>query len=140
MNYENIPMTKTYKFEFKKLVRDQIPNLMEKKNIKVNSRNLEGEEYLLALKEKLVEESKEVLVSNSKKDLCEELGDIMEVIYSLYDAIGLSYEEVDGARIKKNVSKGIFEKKIFIDSVEIEEGSPHLDYYLKRADKYPEVQ
>jgi len=132
-------MTKIYKFEFNKLVRDQIPNLLEQKNIKVNLRHLEGEEYLLALKKKLAEEAEEVLESKNKKDLSEELGDIMEVIYSLYDAIGISYEEVDGARIKKNVSKGIFEKRVFIESVEIEEGSKYLDYYLKRSGKYPEV-
>lgn len=133
-------MTKTHKFELKKLVRDQIPNLLEKKNIKVSSRNLQGDEYLLALKEKLVEEAKEVLASNSKKDLCEELGDLMEVIDSLHNAIDLSYEEVEAARIKKNASKGIFEKKIFIDYIEIEEGSEHLDYYLKRPNKYPEIK
>lgn len=133
-------MTKTHRFEFKKLVRDQIPILLEQKGIKVNSRKLEGEEYLLALKEKLVEEAKEVLESHDKMSLCEELGDIMEVIYSLYEAVGISYEMVDGARIKKNVSKGIFDKKIFIDSVEIEEGSDYLDRYLKRPDKYPEVK
>lgn len=133
-------MTKTRKFEFKKLVRDHIPILLEQKNIKVNSRNLKGEEYLLALKEKLVEEAKEVLESDNKISLCEELGDIMEVIYSLYEAVGISYEMVDGARIKKNVSKGIFDKKIFIDSVEIQEGDDNLDYYLKRPDQYPEIK
>jgi len=133
-------MTKSHKFEFNKLVRDRIPNLLEKKNIKVNLKNLGDEEYLLALKKKLVEEAEEALGSKSKKDLSEELGDIMEVIYSLYDAIGISYEEVDGTRIKKNASKGIFEKKIFIESVEIEEGSKHLDYYFKRPSKYPELK
>lgn len=132
-------MTKTHKFKFGKLVRDKIPDLLQKKEIKVNSYSLEGEWYLEALKEKLVEEAKEVLESKNKKDLCEELGDIMEVIYSLYEAIGLKYEAVDGARIKKNVSKGIFEKKIFIESVEIEEGNDHLKYYLERPEKYPEV-
>lgn len=69
-------MIKTHKFKFGKLVRDKIPDLLAKKGIKVNSYILEGEGYLEALKEKLVEEAKEVLESKNKKDLCEELGDI----------------------------------------------------------------
>ena len=38
------------------------------------------------------------------------------------------------------VMNDIMEKKIFIESVEIEEGSKHLDYYFKRPSKYPELK
>lgn len=48
--------------------------------------DLSTEEGLKYLKEKLLEETTEVLEAETKKEICEELADVLEVIYTFFEA------------------------------------------------------
>lgn len=60
-----------------KLVRDKIPEIIEKENRRPITKILSKEEYISELNKKLQEEFKEYLEDNN----VEELADIVEVIY-----------------------------------------------------------
>ena len=99
---------------YKKLVRDKIPELIEKQGETPNTRILEREEFLLHLEAKLDEE-----VGEYHKDPSpEELADIMEVVFALAEARGCAVEELMRVYQKKHDDRGGFEKRIFLISKE----------------------
>ena len=75
---------------FNKLVRDNIPEIIESGGEKPIIRTLDDEEYRLCLEEKLDEEVAEYHESKA----IEELADILEVIYALSEAQGYSVDEL----------------------------------------------
>ncbi len=94
-----------------KLVRDKIPEIIEKnEGIKPKTR-FAGKEYNNSLKNKLKEEVKEFLKSEDS----EELADILEVVYALGKEKGLNKEEIEDLRIEKRAKKGGFDKKIILE-------------------------
>ncbi|MDO8467999.1 MAG: nucleoside triphosphate pyrophosphohydrolase [Nanoarchaeota archaeon] len=94
-----------------KLVRDNIPEIIEKnEGVKPKIRTA-NKEYNNKLKDKLKEEVKEFLKSEDS----EELVDILEVIYALGKEKGLSKEEIEDLRVKKLIKKGGFDKKIILE-------------------------
>lgn len=128
---------KTVKFRCKKLVRDNIPEILAGKNIKIEQKILEdNEEYLEAIKEKLIEESKELLQAKTHNEIVGELADILEVYSSILKAYNLSHTEVEQIALKKNQEKGGFAKKILVYSFELEENNPAIEHYLSQPEKY----
>lgn len=67
-----------------KLVRDKIPEIIEKSDKKAITRTLTQEEYLSELDRKLNEECAEYQADKS----LEELADMLEVMYAIADARG----------------------------------------------------
>lgn len=132
-------MTQTYCFKIDKLIRDKLPEIMRKYDAKVFERVMEKDEYITKLKDKLFEEVQEVNEASSKKDICEELGDLLEVIKSVARINDIEFEDVLQAAEDKKVQKGGFEKRIYVDYVEVKEGHPMIEYYRKNKDKYPEI-
>ncbi len=85
-----------------KLVRDKIAEFVLKERGEIlNTRVASPEEYLQLLKNKLVEEAREVLKANTKEELAEELGDLLEVIR----AIGVNQEINDNDLFNKREAK-----------------------------------
>ena len=103
-------MVKTYN----KLVRDKIPESLEKSGNKCVIATLTDEEYAKKLKEKLLEECNEYL----KDENVEELADILEVLYALAKNKVVSLEELDEIRQNKKDKRGAFNDKILLKSVE----------------------
>ena len=99
---------------YNKLVRDRIPEIMERNGEKPNIRILTDAEYTLALEKKLDEEVTEY---HSDKNT-EELADILEVIFALAEASGCSREELTQTYQEKHDSRGGFEKRYFLISKE----------------------
>ena len=54
-------MTQTHRFKVDKLIRDKLPQIMRASGIQVFERVMEKDEYLKRLKDKLLEEAKEVI-------------------------------------------------------------------------------
>lgn len=104
---------------YKKLVRDNIPEIIQKENKIPKTRILSDDEYKYELLKKLVEESNEVLeAKEDKKDLIKELGDLLEVIDSTIKAFNLNKEEILILKDKRRRERGGFDKQIFLESVE----------------------
>lgn len=100
--------------QYQKLVRDRIPEIIEKQGERPVVRELDGAEYLACLEEKLQEETAEYLESKEP----EELADILEVVYALGEARGHSRAELEAVRERKRQARGGFEKRVFLISKE----------------------
>ena len=99
---------------YNKLIRDNIPKILEEKGISFKTRNLSDEEYIKELNLKLKEEVNEYLESGE----VEELADIEEVLRAILDYKKVSYVDFEVARIKKAVGRGAFKNRIFLESTE----------------------
>lgn len=91
-----------------KLVRDNIPEIIERNGGKAVTRTLTDEEFKEYLEKKLDEEVAEFHESKS----IEELADILEVVYTLMQVYGS--ESVYLTRLRKLVERGGFRKKILL--------------------------
>ena len=104
---------------YKKLVRDNIPNIIKDNGQVPIIKVLSDEEFKIELEKKLEEEKNEVLNSGGK-DRLEELADLYEVIKCLSELEGSSIEKVrEIAKIKRN-KRGSFNNKIYLVGVENE--------------------
>lgn len=100
--------------QYYKLIRDNIPNIIESKGGKADIRVLSDDEYPIYLEAKLDEEVGEY----HRDKTAEELADILEVVYALAESIGCSREELLGTYEKKHAARGGFERKLFLISSE----------------------
>ena len=97
---------------YNKLVRDRIPEIIEATGERPNIRILEQVEYLHHLEAKLDEE-----VAEYHRDKnAEELADILEVVYALAEANGVTRQELMDVYQKKHDARGGFAKRIFLIS------------------------
>ena len=101
---------------YNKLVRDNIPNIIENNGEIPVTRILSDEEYKLELEKKLYEEYNEVLES-SGKDRIEELADMLEIIIALSKLENSNLEEVIEISKQKAKKRGAFDKKIYLEKV-----------------------
>ena len=102
---------KTIKYQ--KLVRDRIPEIIEKQGKQCSCSVLSDEAYLEHLDRKLSEELGEYLEDKSM----EELADLLEVMTAVAKARGSSIEEVESIRKRKAAERGGFEKKLLLEEV-----------------------
>ena len=96
-----------------KLVRDNIPEIIEKSGKHARIDVLSDEEYELFLELKLDEEIKEY---HDSQDL-EELVDILEVIIALAQVKGCDFSDLVDLQRKKAAERGGFSKKILLIEV-----------------------
>ena len=101
---------------YNKLVRDEIPNIIESNGEKPITRILSDQEYLIELNKKLQEEVNEYLVDGN----IDELADIQEVILGILDIKGYTFEDLELLRKTKVYKRGAFKNKIFLEGVEDE--------------------
>lgn len=99
---------------YNKLVRDNIPQIIEQQGETPHTRVLEPEEFNRRLEEKLDEEVGEY---HRDKNV-EELADILEVVFALAQVNGCSQEELMGICQKKHDSRGGFDKRLLLISKE----------------------
>jgi predicted house-cleaning noncanonical NTP pyrophosphatase (MazG superfamily) len=133
-------MTQTHRFKVDKLIRDKLPQIMRASGIQVFERVMEKDEYLKRLKDKLLEEAKEVIASGSEKEMREELADLLEVMLSLAKAYGMEFADIQQAAEQKRADKGGFDNRIYNAFAPIEAGNPSLGYYRARPDQYTQVK
>jgi predicted house-cleaning noncanonical NTP pyrophosphatase (MazG superfamily) len=99
---------------YHKLIRDRIPEIIQKDGKTCEVVTLNDKEYLDALHAKLGEELKEYQEDYS----IEELADLQEVVNAIVKAEGLTPAEFDALREKKRLSNGGFDKKLMLISVD----------------------
>lgn len=98
---------------YNKLVRDKIPEIIERDGKLCLTETLSKEAYISALDKKIGEELSEYL----SEPCLEELADLTEVIYAAAIARGFTLEELERVRKEKADKRGGFEKRIFLKSV-----------------------
>ena len=98
---------------YNKLVRDKIPDIINKTEAIAKFRILSKDEYLIELNRKLEEELKEYLDSGN----IEELADLEEVLRAILDLRECSYENFESIRRAKVDERGAFNKRIFLEGV-----------------------
>lgn len=101
---------------YNKLVRDRIPEIIEKSGNKCVTEILSDEEYIEMLDKKLDEE----LAEYHKDKNIEELADLLEVIYACAQARGFSLEQLEEVRTDKADKRGAFKEKILLKQTMIE--------------------
>lgn len=99
---------------YNKLIRDNIPEIIDMDGKKSNIKVLDNDEYLKSLNSKLQEELDEYYEDGNIK----ELADLVEVIYAILNHKEVSIEEFEKIRLNKKITRGGFDKKLFLVSVE----------------------
>ena len=101
---------------YNKLVRDNIPNIIESKGETPVTRILDDATYKSELEKKLYEEYQEVLEASGDARV-EELADMLEIIRALAKLENKTLQHIVDIADNKNVKRGAFEEKIFLEKV-----------------------
>ncbi|OWT56198.1 nucleoside triphosphate pyrophosphohydrolase [Candidimonas nitroreducens] len=100
--------------EFHKLVRDGVPGKITSGGEVAKIVRLSGDDLLLALREKLVEEAIEALDARGHDKLLEELSDVEEVIDGILRQLKISRTELNRLKKRKSIQSGGFENGIVL--------------------------
>jgi len=100
--------------EHYKLVRDNIPKILNEKGIKYNSHIADNKEYEDELYLKLQEELEEFITKPS----VEELADMLEVIDAIRVFHDISLDDLKKIKINKKKERGGFKNKIILDTTD----------------------
>jgi len=103
---------------YNKLIRDKIPEIIKKDNAIPKISILNDEQFAIALKEKLVEEAKELLEAKTSEEILNELSDVLELVESITTNNKLTITEVEKQKLVKKEKRGGFEKKLFLEYVD----------------------
>jgi predicted house-cleaning noncanonical NTP pyrophosphatase (MazG superfamily) len=119
------------KITYNKLVRDNMVDIYKhdvENKVSASAysvRYMEREETLERLKDKLLEEAKEVFEAYGEEDkthLKEEIADVIEVIDAILYHNDIKLDEVLAIRDAKKERKGGFEKGVFLESIDYFDG------------------
>lgn len=100
--------------EYDKLVRDDIPEIIERNGEKPIVHTASDDEYERRLLDKLVEEVAEFQAERN----VEELADIVEVIHAIRKHEGISADRLSQTRLEKANERGRFDDRIVLERVE----------------------
>jgi predicted house-cleaning noncanonical NTP pyrophosphatase (MazG superfamily) len=100
--------------EYKKLVRDEVPNIIEKTGKKLVCYEIPQADFENEVILELQRQSGEYLQYKSKV----ELADILELFNVLLELRSYTFSEIDDIRQKKLMEKGGFERRIFLVEAE----------------------
>jgi predicted house-cleaning noncanonical NTP pyrophosphatase (MazG superfamily) len=106
------PPRRTYQ---RKLVRDGIPAKIEGRGEQAEVVELDADQYLLALRQKLVEEALEVAYAGERDEIREELADLLAVARAIASASGIAeWEEVEEEEQEKRARRGGFDARLYL--------------------------
>ncbi|MBS0271578.1 MAG: nucleoside triphosphate pyrophosphohydrolase [Proteobacteria bacterium] len=135
-------MTQTRRFKIETLVRDKMPEKIQKLGGRLELHQLDKQEILSHLKHKLCEEVTEVCKATDSNEVQEEIGDVLEVLNVLAKKHGLEWEQIEQSRFRKYKERGGFERGIYVKYIEVDASDnscPAIQYYLNNPEKYPEI-
>ena len=98
---------------YNKLVRGNIPAIIEAKGAACETEILSDADYLRLLDAKLDEE----LAEYRQDQNIEELADLLEVIYACAKARGYTVAELEAVRAEKAAKRGGFDRKVLLKTV-----------------------
>jgi predicted house-cleaning noncanonical NTP pyrophosphatase (MazG superfamily) len=98
---------------YRKLVRDRIPEIIAAEGGNYETKVLPKTAFKKALKQKLLEESKEVM-SAKPATLVTELADVLEILKSLAAAYAIPWRDIQAEQSKRRRQRGGFAKKLWL--------------------------
>ncbi|MBE6141057.1 MAG: hypothetical protein E7172_05980 [Firmicutes bacterium] len=103
--------------KYNKLVRDNIPNIIENNDGIPVFRTLDDKEYWNSLLNKIEEETNEVANAITKEERKKELADLFEILKAMAEYNGFTLSEIEEeANIKRNKNGG-FTRKLYLEKV-----------------------
>jgi predicted house-cleaning noncanonical NTP pyrophosphatase (MazG superfamily) len=99
---------------YNKLVRDLIPEIIERNGDRAEVRILDQIEYLKALRAKLLEEAKELADAPDVESITNELIDCYEILAAFEKAYGLRHSTLIDLQERKRRDRGGFTKRVFL--------------------------
>jgi predicted house-cleaning noncanonical NTP pyrophosphatase (MazG superfamily) len=99
------------RIEYNKLIRDRIPEIIERDGKQYAIEVMDTNEYKQALLSKLVEESQEAATSKPEK-LTVELADVMEVIQAIMQVMNINSDEIYKIQQHRKKTRGGFTKRL----------------------------
>ena len=96
--------------KYNKLIRDKIPEIIEKSGKQAIVERVKGDQLLELLNKKLFEELEEYKESGE----IEELADLVEVVNAILEFKGMSIGEFDYIRKKKKLARGGFQEGLLL--------------------------
>lgn len=100
-----------------KLVRDSVPDQIQRRGAKMVLTQLEGDKFRKAIASKLVEEAREVGQAADRYSLIDEFADLLEVFDAYRIANGIPQQDINAARVRKYALAGGFTKGYFLKVV-----------------------
>lgn len=108
-------MTRTY---YRKLIRDRIPEIVAARGLRCRTRTLSPAAYARALREKVLEEARELLDARGRAAVLTELADLRELLDSLRRLLGIRPSAFERLVRKKRLARGGFRKRLLLDYTE----------------------
>jgi predicted house-cleaning noncanonical NTP pyrophosphatase (MazG superfamily) len=135
-------MPKIYKFQYEKLVRDNIPSLITKDGAVVRKKVLRPAAYVRELKKKLREEGEELVDAKSRAEILSELADLAEIMDNLRAALRIKSAELQAIRAKKRAKNGSFRRRFYVSHIVADDRTDPawLRYHLKNKKKFPLIK
>ncbi|MCL2409708.1 MAG: nucleoside triphosphate pyrophosphohydrolase [Oscillospiraceae bacterium] len=99
--------------KYGKLVRDNIPDIIQRQGKTPAVRVLSDDEYRVYLNKKLLEEVNEYLENSCVEEFC----DILEVLDAVRKSMNFSDADIDAFKSAKAAQNGKFDKKLFLEEV-----------------------
>jgi predicted house-cleaning noncanonical NTP pyrophosphatase (MazG superfamily) len=124
-------------FKLNKLVRDRIVQDHLNSGGKVKFKRLPAWEKRQALADKIIEETKELAVS---EEILEELADLQEVLDQLAKDAGISKVQIAEVQKTKRAKNGGFENGDFIEQETWPAEHKWTKYYANEPERFPEVK
>ncbi len=101
--------------QYPKLVRDNIPAMIERDGKTATTHIAEKEEYVRFLLSKLIEEATELSNAEGEDRQKEELADVREVLSAIQVALGFPEDELGEIQASKFSERGGFTGRIILD-------------------------
>jgi len=102
---------------YNKLIRDRIPEIIEKDGNTADIIILSEESFKQAIKEKLIEEATEVLNADNRDEVLSELADLQEVMDTIKQLYNINSLEVNTIQAVKALQRGKFEKRLYLKQI-----------------------
>lgn len=103
-----------------KLVRDNIPEIIKESGHYCEYIILNENDHKKAIKNKIFEESDELINAKSREEKIEEIADLLEILEEFCNIENISFEEVLTKKEEKKNKKGSFKERKFLTVFEKE--------------------
>ncbi|WP_396912029.1 nucleoside triphosphate pyrophosphohydrolase [Mycolicibacterium sp.] len=97
-----------------KLVRDNIPGLIRASGRRAVTRQLDDDEFAVALLDKLAEETAEVRSAATAEAVLEEAADVLEVLLAIVEQHGYRLSDIVAAADEKRLKRGGFATRCWL--------------------------